>query len=133
MQALQLLHGTLRHQQGAWFLPEQDPGAAVTDRAQSCSGFGNSIWMPNVPVVESTARSTTPTLPSCGYTVPSESVSWMPAARGASPMRPDARRATFIVGFGHAAREQNRIDLRDREQRVLAATHETAGFDRWCR
>ena len=38
MQALQLLHRTLQHQQGAWFLFEQDPGAAMP-RAQELLGI----------------------------------------------------------------------------------------------
>ena len=57
----------------------------------SRSGLGNSSCMPRVPVVGSTARSTGPRRPVCGYTLPSASVSWM-SMRARARRRPRSGR-----------------------------------------
>ena len=81
VQVLQLLHGALRHEERAGLGVEQQPRAAVLAGPQDAVGVRESRsarrgcrWC------GLTARSTGPTVPVCGYTVPSASVSWMPDA-----------------------------------------------------
>ena len=130
VEALQLLHGALRNQQRARLGFEQQPRAAVLARAAAAdSGLGNSICMPRVPVVGSTARSTGRHAAGVRIDVPSASVSWMPRPRRLAGARRVAPGDAQVVGLGDADAEENRIDLRDgREQRALPRPTRLPGF-----
>ena len=83
VETLQFLHRALRHQQRARLGFEQHAAPGRTGRAAGQSGLGKSSCMPSVPVVGVDGALDGPTVPVCGYTVPSASVSSMPDGRAA--------------------------------------------------